>query len=225
MALEKPAASRAWIGYVVPMAAFVALTALEGAEGSGISYPVLYACKAAVVTITLVMSRKVWKDIRFEPKMLLVGLVVGALAYFEWIYVDRHTHHFSFLGVRTAYNPFHEIPSVALRSLFMAVRFYGLVVMVPVMEELFWRSFLLRWITDSEFTRIKLGEYSWTAFAAVTGLFALSHPEWLAAAIFAAAMALLLRGTKSLFACIVAHATCNLLLGLYVIHTGHWQLW
>ncbi len=220
-----PASSRAWIGYVVPMVAVMALTLLEGWEGSGIPYTVFYTLKAVVVTITLVMSRKVWKDIRFDWKMLAIGLAVGALAYFEWIYVDLHTHHFGFLGTRTAYNPFHEIPNVALRSAFLMVRFYGLVVMVPVMEELFWRSFLLRWITEPNFSRLKVGEYSWTAFAAVAGLFALSHPEWLAAAIFAAAMALLLKRTGSLFACIVAHATTNLLLGLYVIHTGHWQLW
>jgi CAAX prenyl protease-like protein len=224
MGVEKPS-SRAWIGYVVPMVAFMALTFLEGWEGSGVPYPILYTFKAVVVTIALVMSRKVWKEIRFDGKMLAVGLIVGVLAYFEWIYVDQHTHHFSFLGSRSAYNPFHEIPNTSLRSLFMAVRFYGLVVMVPVMEELFWRSFLLRWITDPEFANLKVGQYSWGAFAAVTGLFALSHPEWLAAAIFAAAMALLLKRTGSLFACIVAHATTNLLLGLYVIHTGQWQLW
>jgi len=207
------------------MVAFLALTALEGWEGSGLPYPVLYIFKAAVVTVALVMSRKVWKDIGFSWSMLAIGVLVGALCYIEWIYVDRHTHHFSFLGTRTAYNPFHEISNSAFRDVFLLIRFYGLVVMVPVMEELFWRSFLLRWITEPDFARLKVGEFSLTAFAAVTGLFALSHPEWLAAAIFAAAMALLLKRTGSLFACIIAHSTTNLLLGIYVIHTGHWQLW
>lgn len=216
---------RLWIGYVVPMVAYTALTAFEGWEGSGAPYPVLYLLKAVIVTVILVITRKVWKDIRFDRKMLLLGLGVGVLAYIGWIYVDRYTPHFRFLGVRTGYDPIHQIHNSVLRFGFLAVRFYGMVLMVPVMEELFWRSFLLRWITDSDFERLKPGEYSWSAFAIVAGVFALSHPEWLAAALFATAMALLLRRTGSLFACIVAHGTTNLLLGLYVIHTGSWYLW
>ena len=39
------------------------------------------------------------------------------------------------------------------------------------------------------------------------------------------AMCLLLARTKSLWACIVAHAVTNLLLGLYVIHFHQWQYW
>ncbi len=30
---------------------------------------------------------------------------------------------------------------------------------------------------------------------------------------------------KDLFSCIIAHATTNLTLALYVYFTGHWQLW
>ena len=56
-------------------------------------------------------------------------------------------------------------------------------------------------------------------------LFALSHPEWLAALIFGLAMCGLLARTRSLFACIAAHAVTNLLLGLYVIHFHQWQYW
>ena len=215
---------RAWIGYVVPMAAFMALTALEG-QGTGIPYPVFYTIKVAIVTAALLMSRKVWKEIHFDPKMLALGLIVGLVGYLEWIYVDRHTPHFRFLGTRTAFNPGAELPERNIRHLFLLVRFFGLAIMVPVMEEIFWRSFLLRWITDPDFTKLKVGEFSWSAFAVVAGIFAISHPEWLAAAIFAAMMALLLKRTGSLFACIVAHGFTNLLLGIYLIQTHSWMLW
>ncbi len=215
---------RTWIGYVVPMVAFMALTVLEG-QATGLGYPILYTLKAVVVTVTLIMSRRVWKEIQFDRKMLLTGIVVGALGYIEWIYVDRYTPHFKFLGSRTGFNPTHEIPVAAARYLFLTIRFYGLVVMVPLMEEIFWRSFLLRWITDPEFSRVKLGDYSLSAFFAVAGVFAAAHPEWLAAAIYAMAMGLLLKKTRSLFACIVAHGVTNLLLGIYVMQTHSWTLW
>ena len=57
------------------------------------------------------------------------------------------------------------------------------------------------------------------------GLMALSHPEWLAAALCAVAYGLLLRQTRSLFACVVAHGVTNFALGLYVIAAHQWQLW
>ena len=112
------------------------------------------------------------------------------------------------------------------RAAFLAVRFFGLVVIVPIIEETFYRGFLLRYVTDlDDFRRAQTGTFSLGALGINVALFAFSHPEWLAAAIFALAMCGLLARTKNLFACIVAHAVTNLLLGLYVIHYGAWQYW
>jgi CAAX prenyl protease-like protein len=129
------------------------------------------------------------------------------------------------LSVRVAFNPFSAIDSTYLRGLFLACRFYGLVIMVPVMEELFWRSFALRYLTDADFTKIPVGAFSWTAFAMVAVAFGISHPEWLVAIIAACAYALLLRWTQSLFACVVAHSVTNLALGIYVIAAEDWMYW
>lgn len=213
-----------WPGYVVPMALFILLTALEGMAPKP-WYVWLYAAKAVVVTGALVLFRSVWKDIRFEARVLLPALVVGLLVFVVWIVVDPLTPALSFLGKRAEFNPFTAISDPAQRGLFLAVRFYGLALMVPIMEELFWRSFLLRYITAPDYETVPLGTYSPTAFAAVAGLFALAHPEWLAALICACAYALLLRATRSLFACIVAHAVTNLALGIYVLITHQWRFW
>jgi CAAX prenyl protease-like protein len=97
--------------------------------------------------------------------------------------------------------------------------------MDPVMEEIFWRSFGLRYATTPEFTSLPIGSFSWQGFAIVAALFGAAHPEWLVAVLCAAAYALLLRYTRSLFACVIAHAVTNLSLGLYVLTTGHWRFW
>lgn len=207
------------------MVAFLCITVVEGWEGMSRLYPLIYTFKVLLVTAALYQGRKVWKDIRFDPKMLVAGLLFGFIGYIAWVYIDRYTPHIKLLGSRSGYNPYHEISNDIGRDLFLAIRFYGLAVMVPVMEELFWRSFLLRWITDEDFTKLKIGEYSWKAFAIVAGLFALAHPEWLAAAIYAVGIGLMLRKTGSIFACVTAHATTNLLLGIYVLHTHSWVLW
>ncbi len=221
---EAPPASRAWIGYVAPMAAFLGITALEGSMPK--QYVWIYIAKAILVTALLIAGWRTWKsEVRWSVPMLLVGTVVGLICFAGWVTIDPLTPHFKFLGTRTEYNPFHEIADPTIRTLFLAVRFYGLALMVPVMEELFWRSFLLRWITDQDFEKLPVGAFSWGAFALVAAGFAVAHPEWLVAILFACAMALLLRQTRSLFACIVAHGVTNLALGIFVLVTHNWKYW
>jgi CAAX prenyl protease-like protein len=108
---------------------------------------------------------------------------------------------------------------------FVAVRMLGLVVVVPLIEELFWRSFLMRWVIDPNFARVPIGRVTPLAAVVTSGLFALAHPEWLPALITGAAWAWLLWQTKSLSACFVSHAVANLGLGLYVLSTGAWKFW
>lgn len=214
-----------WVPYAAPMGLFLALTFLEGQFGKAL-YPLLYAVKVALVTGALLFFRNAWRqEIRPEARVLPAALLVGLLVFAEWVLIDKWVPY-PHLGTRTAYNPFQEISDPAIRTAFLGIRFYGLALLAPVMEELFWRSFLLRYVTDmDDFRRVPLGTYSLTAFAAVAGLFALAHPEWLVAALCAAAYALLLRQTRSLFACIVAHAVTNFALGIYVLLTGDWKYW
>jgi CAAX prenyl protease-like protein len=99
------------------------------------------------------------------------------------------------------------------------------VVIVPVMEELFWRSFLIRYLTNQDFTAIPIGRFSMTAFWLVAGASGLAHPEWLVAVVASAAYSWLLKHTGSLFATVVAHAVTNAALGVYVLLSRDWQYW
>ena len=96
---------------------------------------------------------------------------------------------------------------------------------VPVIEELFWRSFLIRWIIDNDFLRVPIGKVTPLAAAVTSVLFALAHPEWLPALLTGALWAWLSGGRKSLSACAISHATANLALGVYVITTHDWKFW
>jgi CAAX prenyl protease-like protein len=100
-----------------------------------------------------------------------------------------------------------------------------LVVLVPLIEELFWRSFLMRWIIDQEFTRVPVGKVTPLAAGVTAVLFASAHPEWLPALLTGLAWAWLLAWSKSLSACVVSHMTTNLALGIYVLSTGAWRFW
>ena len=223
---EKPAPpSRDWIGYVTPMALFMLFTALVEPRFRTQFVP-FYALKILLVSGSLLAFRYLWRDIKIEARVLPLALLVGALVFVEWIAVDPHTPHFAIQGTRTAIDPYHEVAGGLSRMVFFGFRFFGLVVTVPIMEELFWRSFLIRYFTDPDrWESLPLGKFLPSAFWFVVFGFALAHQEWLAAIICAIAYGWLLWRTKSLFACIVAHGLTNLLLALYIVYTKQWIYW
>lgn len=209
--------------FVLPMAAFAVLTAVEGRFGRGL-YPALYAAKILLVLATLVWAAPGWRGLlRWEPKPILWGVLAGAIGLPLWLGLDAVTPHFPFLGSREAFDP---SGLGQWRVPFLAVRFFGLALLVPILEEVFWRGFLLRWLSDQDkWNELSAEKFAPAAALIASGVFAVAHPEWLAALVYGLGMCGLLRATKSLSACIAAHATTNLLLGIYVLLTGNWRLW
>ncbi|MGI4790573.1 MAG: CAAX prenyl protease-related protein [Janthinobacterium lividum] len=215
----------AWVPYVLPFGLFLLLTMVESHLPLNI-YPIFYAVKIVLVGGVIFRLRGAFPEARPGGSGWAAATALGTILFFVWIAVDRHTPHFAFLGTRTAYNPAREMSNSVEVFLFLVMRFIGLVVVVPIVEELFYRGFLLRFVTDlDDFQRVPTGTFSLVALLINVGVFALSHPEWLAAAIFALALCGLLRWTKNFFTCILAHGVTNLLLGVYILHTAQWQYW
>ena len=215
--------TRLTLRYVVPTVVFGLFTSLEGYAPTGL-YPAVYALKIVAVVASLLVMRQALGDIRPTARVLPAAVLVGLVVCAQWVLLDRWLPY-PHLGTRTAFDPFTAIPSDTWRTAFLALRFTGLVLVVPVMEELFLRSFVLRAVTDGDFTSVPIGTYSQAAFWAVAGLSALAHPEWLAAIVTSVCYTLLLRQTKSLFACVAAHAVTNAALGVYVLTTHAFQYW
>ncbi|WP_250846755.1 CAAX prenyl protease-related protein [Aquisphaera insulae] len=212
------------IPYVAPMFAFLALTSLEGYVPQS-WYPLAYAAKVAVVAGVAIAYRSTWRDFLPIPRIgtLALGVVVGLIVYVLWVRLDGLYPALSFLGKRTGFDP-TEMPA-GWRAAFIAVRFLGLVLLVPVIEELFWRSFLIRWIIDPNFHAVPIGRVTLLSAGATSALFALAHPEWLPALLTGILWAGLLWRTKSLLACFISHLVANLALGIHVLRTGEWQYW
>lgn len=223
-----------WLPYVAPMATFLILTSLEDylPKGQGDAphptwYPVAYALKAAIVSAVVVACRATWRDLLPRPSSGALALAVGlglAVAA-AWVGLDGHYPALPFLGgTRAAFDP--NVLAPGPRVAFLAVRLYGLVLLVPLFEELFWRSFVLRSAIDPDFERVPIGRVTPLAALVSSGLFALVHPaEWLPALGTGLAWACLVYRTKSLSACVVSHAVANLALGVYVLATGSWKFW
>lgn len=106
-------------------------------------------------------------------------------------------------------------------------RLFRMVVIVPLVEELFWRGFLLRYCIRNDFENVAIGTFTWKSFWIVTIAFCFEHtrPDWPAALITSALYNCVAYRTKSLTACVVTHAVTNLLLGFYILNTQQWGFW
>lgn len=171
---------------------------------------------------------------------VLVGLVVIVI----WIGIDPYypklgelmTRFSLWLGKLLGYAeppdtpppaPFDptSIESPFVRYGFIASRVFGAVLVVALMEELFWRGFLLRWLVDEDFQRVPVGTFQLSGFAITVVLFGLEHEQWLAGMICGALYNWLYYRTRDVMACVVAHAVSNAALAAYVLTTGDWKFW
>jgi CAAX prenyl protease-like protein len=217
--------------YVAPIFAYVSLGGLEGYlphvdKQPSTWYPIAYTIKLLVVAALAWWYRSTWKDLRPMPGpgALFLAVATGCVVFGLWIGLDGLYPSLPFLmGNRASFDPSHL--AIGPRWAFIAVRMLGLVLLIPVIEELFCRSFLLRWVIDQDFERVPIGRVTPVAAAVSSVFFALSHPEWLPALLTGLLWAWLLYQTKSLSACVVSHAVANLALGIYVIASGNWKYW
>jgi CAAX prenyl protease-like protein len=97
---------------------------------------------------------------------------------------------------------------------------------VPVIEELFWRGWLMRWLVRSDFERVPLGAYVPRAFWVTAVLFGLEHgPYWDVGLAAGVAYNWWMVRTKSLADCVLAHGVTNGCLAGYVLAGGDWSYW
>ncbi len=226
----EPLDPRAMVPYVAPMLTYLLLTQLESfiPEDRELSlYPIAYTIKIVMTLGVMIACRSAWRDLRALPSLTgyLAAIALGAVVTLIWVGLDQRYPPIPLLGgSRTAF----ELDELGTTSkwLFIAVRMLGLVILVPVFEELFWRSFLMRLVTNlDDFQKVPIGKVT-LASAAITSIgFMVAHPEWLPALITGFAWAGLLAWTRSITACVISHFVANLTLGIYVIATGSWQFW
>ena len=93
----------------------------------------------------------------------------------------------------------------------LAIRLVRLIIVVPLVEEVFWRGFLLRWFVADDFQNVPMGARSIPAFAFVTIGFMMEHgrPDWPAALVAGALFNFVAYRTRNLSSCVLAHAITN----------------
>lgn len=185
----------------------------------------LYPVKALVVGWLLFSYRSYYnelslKDLKNIPQTVMVVLT-GLLVFVLWINMDWV---FTTSGSPQGFNPL-LLPDGGIRVSMTLFRVAGAVIVVPIMEELFWRSFLIRYLVSSDIEKVAIGTFTWFSFLTTVILFGLEHHFILAGMMAGVIYNFILYKTRSLVQCVLAHAVTNLALAVYVILTNKWYFW
>ena len=214
---------------VVPFVLFVVLTFAQGWGPPAAAFW-LYALKTLLGALLLVAVWPVVTEMRWH--FSLAGLLTGVAVFAVWVGLDPLCEALGWAGsypkwkLGEPWNP-HAVfgRDSALAWFFIGVRVLGSTLVVPPLEEAFYRSFLYRYAEKADFLAVPLRGLLGRPFLITTVLFGLAHREWLAALICGAAYQGLVCWKGRLGDAMTAHAVTNLLLGLWVAGRGQWQYW
>ncbi|MDN3919322.1 CAAX prenyl protease-related protein [Roseateles violae] len=219
--------SPAALARIIPFAAFMALLALRGfmPDSAQLDTRWIYGASVVLVGALLIwywrgygeLARQNWP----EREELLLGIVVGTAVFGLWILLDAPWMQLT--EPTASFVPLDE-QGRPIWSL-IVLRWIGAALIVPLMEELFWRSFLMRWIEQASFERVDPQRVGLKAIVLSTFIFMLAHTLWLAAIVAGLAYAWLYRRSGRLWTAVIAHAVTNGLLGIWVVVTGRWEFW
>lgn len=206
-----------WLPYVAPFALFCALTLVQQWVPGSVLW--VYPAKT-VLTGASIVALTQWLKAPGEPfAFAAVGAGIAVLAV--WVLSDGL---YPPLGTATVFDPYRELRGSQAYA-WIGFRLVGSALIVPVAEEFFWRGFLIRWLVSPNFRSVSMGTFTWFSYLATSALFAVEHDRWLAGLIAGVAYNGLYYRTRSLKACIIAHGTTNLGLGIYVLVSHRWGFW
>jgi hypothetical protein len=216
---------------VIPFALYMAFVAvleipsLLGNEPLSTAFILgLYPVKIALVCAALAAFRKSYTDLDWgslrQATPTALSVVTGVAVFILWINLDLP---WAVQGEMTSFDPTQAAPGWAHALIFARVT--GAVIVVPVMEELFWRSFLVRYLIDRDFMAVRAGTFTPFTFTATAVLFGLEHQLYLAGILAGLAYNTIYRKTGSLAQCVLSHAVTNGLLATYVLTTQNWRFW
>jgi len=228
MPLASPQARGGAVARALPFALYIGCLAatpmLREALPTGWDGRWLYGVQTTVVMLALAWFAGGYAELR--PLALgwrdgLEATVVGIGVFILWINLDFSRAMQGKPGA--GFDP--RTASGDVDWALVAIRIFGAAAVVPIMEELFWRSFMMRWLDNRDFMQLPAAAVSWRALLLTSIVFGIEHQTWLAGILAGLAYGGLYMRSGKLWSPILAHAVTNLLLGLWVVATGAWSFW
>ena len=184
----------------------------------------LYVIKIIAVIATLAYFAKNLIEISQLPPLrdFLYASVSGLIVFVVWIFPYPSWLVAGMDAV--AINPIASLNNLEA-TIWLSTRILGAALVVPIIEELFWRSYIMRRYDSDDFLSVNPATISSFAYVGSACLFAIEHQLWLAGLFAGLVYGELYKTYKNLWVPIFAHGVTNAVLGIYVISTGYWQYW
>jgi len=210
-----------------PFVGFIVLLALEPWLATALTWlgagaEPTYLLRSVCALCLLLYFRRDYLELRVLPtfNQALAALLAGWLVFLLWI-----MPYPTWLGGHEVSHA-TAMPMQSGADIFWLIcRWSGSALVVPVIEELFWRSYVMRRLDSADFMSVAPATVTAYAIAVSSVLFAVEHQLWLAGLLAGLVYAWLYRRFQVLWVPILAHVTTNAVLGLWVVYGGHWQYW
>ena len=204
----------------LPFAIWVGITAL--AMGGGDIKFWSYMAKVFVGAWVVWEMRRYIPEVRWTVSWQ--AIVVGILVFVAWVGLDPFypKNNLFFKDTEgSIWNPFARFgEGSAIAWALIVIRIFGMTVLVPPIEEAFYRSLVYRYIVKYDFTKVALNHFDGVALVLTSVLFGFMHFQWLPGIICGLAYQWLVIRRGHLGDAITAHAITNFLLGVYVVWKG-----
>ncbi len=184
--------------------------------------------RVSILTITILTLGRPVLDFRLRHPLgtFTVGVGVFALWVAPDLLIPGWRAHPLFQNSLTGTLSSSMAPEARSDVLVLTLRIARAALLVPILEELFWRGWLPRFLDAKDFRTLPIGSFSTTSFVATAVLFAAEHgPFWEVGLLAGIAYNLWMQHTRSLGDLIAAHGLTNLLLSIFVLLTGRWEFW
>jgi CAAX prenyl protease-like protein len=224
MTLSERYPSVPWIG---PFAVFMLLLAVAPSLPFGQPWESLVRVGVlGLVIVVLSGSLLTTFRVRHAAASIALGLAVCALWVAPDLLVPGWRSHWLFQNSVTGTIKTSIAPAELANPLVLVLRIARAAILVPILEELFWRGWLPRWIVNNDWQQVPLGRYTTLAFVATAVLFASEHgPFWEVGLLCGLIYNWWMWRTKSLGDLMLVHAVTNAALSGYVLLTGKYEYW
>ncbi len=205
--------------YLAPLLAIVAVSMITRIFDGGFDY--LYPLRVLACGLVLFVFRHRIPTFRVGGSFRAIGL--GALAFVLWILLATTGHDAPTRSMALSTRLCSMTSWVAAG--WIAFRIMGAVITVPIAEELAFRGYLLRKLVNVRFDTVSYRHFTLLSWVGSSVLFATLHDQWLAGFAVGLVFALAAYLNGRLSDAVVAHATANGLLAVWVLATRNWNLW
>jgi exosortase E/protease (VPEID-CTERM system) len=212
---RRPAADADQVAaYLAPFAAFMAASVVAAAFAPHDQW--LYGLKVAAIGATVWWFRDAYLRLvsSVAPISIAAGLAIGV----AWIATDPERGLASPIGDWLASLP------MWLAVVWIALRAFGSVALVPIAEELAFRGYLCRLLMSFRFSHLTPAHLRLIALIVSSVAFGVLHERWLAATLSGAVYAALMFRTNRLSDPIAAHMASNGLIMFWSVAAGQWTL-